>query len=57
MKEEIKNPETSVEYITSKQWKPILSVVKKIQASEKINKIEQCFYQIVLFVAGKNRIL
>ena len=44
MKEGIKNPETSVEYIIWKQWKPIASVVKnilltKIQVSEKLNKI------------------
>ena len=35
------------------------SVVKnilqtKIQMLEKLNKIESCFYQIVLFVARKN---
>ena len=36
MKEEIKNHGTSVEYTISKQWKAILSVGKKIQASEKI---------------------
>ena len=30
MKEEIKNPETSFEYIIQKQWKPIVSVVKNI---------------------------
>ena len=30
MKNEIKNPESSVEYIISKQWKPIVSVVKNI---------------------------
>ena len=29
MKEEIKSPET-VEYIISKQWKPIVSVVRKM---------------------------
>ena len=29
MKEEIKNPETSLEYVISKQWKRIASVVKK----------------------------
>ena len=40
MTEDIKNHGTSVEYTISKQWKPILSVGKKIQASEKINKIE-----------------
>ena len=45
MKNEIKNPETSVEYIIQKQWKPIASVVKhilsmKIQMLEKINKID-----------------
>ena len=45
MKEEIKNPETSKEYIVQNQWKPIVSVVNyvlptKIQASEKLNKID-----------------
>ena len=45
MKEEIKNPETSVEHTTKKQWKPILAVVKdilliKIQVSEKLIKID-----------------
>ena len=43
MKEEIKNPETSFEYIIQKQWKPIVSVVKnilltKIQESKKIKQ-------------------
>ena len=42
MKEEIKNPEVSVEYIIQKQWKRIASVVKnilqmKIQVSEKLS--------------------
>ena len=45
MKEEIKNPETSVEYTIQKQWKCIVSVVnnilpKKIQVSEKLSKID-----------------
>ena len=31
MKEEIRNPKTSVEYITKKQWKLIASVVKNIK--------------------------
>ena len=30
IKEEIKNPKTSVEHIILKQWKPIASVVRKI---------------------------
>ena len=30
MKKELKNPQTSVEYNTLKQWKPIVSVVKNI---------------------------
>ena len=30
MKEEIKNPETSAQYIISKQWKRIMSVVRNI---------------------------
>ena len=62
IKEEIKNPETSMEYIISKQWKRILSVVKdilltKIQVSEKLTEIDQCFYEIVLFLASKNQLL
>ena len=45
MKEEIKHPETSVEYTTEKQWKLIASVVKnilqtKIQALQKLNKTD-----------------
>ena len=45
MKNEIKNPESSVEYIISKQWKPIVSVVKnilrtRIQMLEKLSKID-----------------
>ena len=45
MKKEVKNPETSVEYFISKQWKPIASVVKRIlrmknQMSEKLKKID-----------------
>ena len=45
MKEEIKNPEISVEYIIQKQWKRIASVVKnilqmKIQVSEKLSKMD-----------------
>ena len=45
MKEEIKNPEASVEYTIFKQWKPIVSVVKnilltKIHVSGKLNKID-----------------
>ena len=46
MKEEIKkNPETSMEYIIWKQWKPIVSVVRKIlqtkiQVLEKLNKTD-----------------
>ena len=44
MKEEIKNPETSVEYSIQKQWKRIASVVEnilltKIQVYQKIIKI------------------
>ena len=34
MKEDIKNPETSVEYTMQKQWTPILSVVKKYTANK-----------------------
>ena len=45
MKEEIKIPETAVEYIIQKQWKLIVLVVKnvllkKIQVSGKLNKID-----------------
>ena len=59
MEKEIGSPETSVEYCIWKQWKPIVSVVKnilltKIQAMEKPNKTDQCFYQIMLFVVRKN---
>ena len=32
MKKEIKNPEIAVEYTISKQWKPIVSVVRKKKA-------------------------
>ena len=44
MKEEIKNPETSVEYSIQKQWERIASVVEntlltKIQVYQKIIKI------------------
>ena len=43
-KEEIKNYETSVKQTISKQWKPIVSVVRKIlprkiEVSKKLNKI------------------
>ena len=34
MKEEIKNPETSVEYTICKQWKHIVSILKKYTANE-----------------------
>ena len=42
--------------------KPSVAVVKnirltKIQVSEKINNIDQCFYQIVLILTGKNKLL
>ena len=45
IKEEIKNPETSVEHIILKQWKPIASVVRKILLTkilllEKLNEID-----------------
>ena len=30
MKEEIKNPENAVEYTIWKQWKPIVSLLKKV---------------------------
>ena len=62
IKEEIQNPKTSVEYTIYKQWKPLVSVVgkilqKKIRVFEKLNKTDQCFYQVVLFVARRNRLL
>ena len=45
MKEEIKNPETSVVFVIQEQWKPILSVVKNILQTktlmfEKVSKID-----------------
>ena len=45
IKEEIKNPEASVEDNIYKQWKPIVSVVRKIlqtkiQLLEKLNIID-----------------
>ena len=60
MKEEIKTPQNGMEYIIKKRWKRIMSVVRKIlrtkiQVSEKLNKIDQCFYQIVLFMGRKNQ--
>ena len=56
----MKNPKGSVEYTILKQWKPILLVVKnilltKIQVSEKLNKRDYLFYQVVLFVATENQ--
>ena len=43
MREKIKNPENAVEYITQKQWKPIVSAVRKtlqtkILVLEKLHK-------------------
>ena len=35
--------------------KKILQI--EIQVLEKLNKIDQCFYQIVLFVVRKNQLL
>ena len=60
MKKEIKDPESSVEYII-KTMETYVSVVKnilrtKIQMLEKLNKIDLCSYQIVLFVARKNQL-
>ena len=45
IKEEIENPETSVEYIIQKQWKRIVSVVKnilqmKIQVLGKLTRVD-----------------
>lgn len=34
MKEEIKNPANAVKYATQKQWKPVFSVVRKIQRTK-----------------------
>ena len=58
MKNEIKNPATSVEYVIAKQVKPIVSFVKnimrtKIQILEKKDRINQCSYQTVMFVFRK----
>ena len=60
MKKEIKDPESSVEYII-KTMETYVSVVKnilrtKIQMLEKLNKIDLCSYQIVLFVTRKNQL-
>ena len=60
MKKEIKDPESSVEYII-KTMETYVSVVKniprtKIQMLEKLNKIDLCSFQIVLFVARKNQL-
>ena len=49
-----------MEYIIKKRWKRIMSVVRKIlrtkiHVSGKLNKIDQCFYQIVLFMGRKNQ--
>ena len=60
MKKEIKDPESSVENII-KTMETYVSVVKnilrtKIQMLEKLNKIDLCSYQIVLFVARKNQL-
>ena len=41
-----------MEYIIQKQWKPIVSVVKKMLLT-KIQVLEKKNYQIVLFVAKK----
>ena len=46
MNKEIKHPETSVEYIIEKLWKPIVSVAKsilrtRIQISEKLTNISK----------------
>ena len=43
-----------------KQWKLILSIVRKILwskilGSEELNKRDSCLYQIVLFAAIKNQ--
>ena len=51
-KNEIKNPEISVEYIIWKQWKPTVSILKNIT----IIKTEKWSYQIELYVARKNRL-
>ena len=41
MKEEIKNPENSVEYIISKLWKPIVLIVRKILRTKSVRKTKQ----------------
>ena len=50
IKEEIKNPETSVEYIKAMEMYCVS--FKKNTANDK-----RCFYQIELFVARKNQLL
>ena len=60
MKKEIKNSETSVEYIIQKQWKPIVSVVKdilltKIQVSEKLKKKKRLMLFSNCAVCGKKK--
>ena len=42
MKEETENPEISVEYNILKQWKPIVSVVKKYAANENSRVKKRC---------------
>ena len=44
IKKEIKHPETSVEYIIYKLWKPIVSVVKSIRRTE--NQISKKLMEI-----------
>ena len=51
-KNEIKNPEISVEYIIWKQWKPTVSILTNIT----IIKTEKWSYQIELYVARKNQL-
>ena len=58
MNKEIKNPKNAVKSTTYKQWKCIMSVVRKIPRTnilvlQKLSKIDQCFYQIALFLAKK----
>ena len=56
IKKEIKNPETSVEYIIKTMETYCVSYKKlltKVQVSEKLNETDQCFYQAVLFLQEK----
>ena len=60
MKEKIKYPENVVGYTIWEKWKYVVSVVRKILqtkilVAEELNKIDQCFYQIVVFFQKENQ--